>query len=171
MARSVFATIRLKASKYNAVSGEVRTCDRWPRKGCGYKYLNETYNVRLNTVKSIKSGYNKKGSERRARGRGKKVLSQELIEQICGKANENGQRTLHQLCNILHDVCGIRVSTASVWNDLMDSVKRISVVPEKRNCAATTKLALNTQQSFLASTMRGAKFSSSMTAASGSTAE
>ena len=80
--------------------------------------LAKTFDVNLFTVRSIITRYRKFGNAVRPRGRRKKLLDENQINQIKDYLDQDCQRTLQEICDYAKEKFDIEVSVPTMYLNL-----------------------------------------------------
>ncbi|XP_074596342.1 uncharacterized protein LOC141851497 [Brevipalpus obovatus] len=111
------------------------------------------FDLSVNTIKTIIFRFKKFQSlDKQPRGHRPKKLNQEQQDQLKEWVNEDCQRTLEDLATLIEEKYGIKLAISTVFGYLENlhyTVKRTSIIPERRNCQATIDLRYKYASEFL----------------------
>ena len=139
--------------KYRRISDSERNLIiKLYEEGKRIKFISDMLDLKSATVNSVVQTYKKFGSIKRKRGHRKSKLNELQKNEMKSWLDENCQLTLEDLANRVEEKFQIKVSTTTVFSyldKLHFSVKKISRVPLRRNCASTIETRFNYAKKFM----------------------
>ena len=122
------------------------------KKGKAVKDISETFDVNVNTVKTIINRWKKFKTFNRSRGHRLKKLPDCVVQQLTDWYDNNSQLKLDDAKDRIKEIHGIDVCVSTIYNYLKGlhyTIKKIHPVPVQRNDPDNIRTRYNYARTFL----------------------